>query len=106
MSRILIMKLIKVVKFASISAETQMTMTSLLLVYFLNYGLMYVVCPYSQVVVSFGFKYVYGVFPDINAFWFNDIGYMVSTSMLIEAVFPVIEFFLFWVLKWVKLVVD
>ena len=52
------------------------------------------------------FKYVYGVFPDLNAFWFNDIGYMVSSSMIIEAIFPVIEFFFYWLLKWVKFVID
>lgn len=85
---------------------TQMTMTSLLFVYFLNYGLMYVICPSIYAKVSFGLKNVYGVFPDLNAFWFNDIGYMVSSSMIIEAIFPVIEFFFFWLLKWVKLVID
>ena len=44
-SRILCMQLIKYVRFASKSALTEMTMTSVLFVYFLNYGIMYVICP-------------------------------------------------------------
>ena len=85
---------------------TQMTMISLLAVYFLNYGIMYIICPSTLTSIKLNDKTVYGVFPDLNAYWFNDIGYMVSSSILIEAIFPAIEFMFFWIVKWFKLVID
>ena len=44
-SRLLCIKLIKKIRFTSISAETQMILHSVFSVYFINYGVMYVVCP-------------------------------------------------------------
>ena len=83
-----------------------MTMYCVFSVYFINYGIMYVVCPSTWAFVFIGSNKLYGIFPDLNAFWFNDIGYLITSSMLIEAIFPVIEFLLWWTVNWLKKAID
>ena len=42
-----------------------------------------------------------GIYTDFNSDWFNDVGNLIVYAMLFNAVWPVIEFFLFGALRFV-----
>ena len=42
-----------------------------------------------------------GIYTDINAYWFNDVGSMIVSTMIFNAYYPVIEFFGYWALRMV-----
>ena len=83
-----------------------MIFLSVLVVFFTNYGVLYVLTPTTWYKRTVGGREVEGVFSDYNAFWFNDIGYQVSFSMVIEAVFPLIELGIYLALRWFKIAID
>ena len=94
------------IRFASVSRRTQMIFVSVLLVFFTNYGVLYILTPSTYFKTTISKRELEGVFSDYNAFWFNDIGYQVSFSMVIEAIFPVIELGLYLGLRWIKHAMD
>ena len=79
-----------------------MNVFGVLAVYFLNYGILYLICPSANYHQTISGVNVQGVFYDYNAFWFNDIGYQVSFSMVIEAIFPLVELALYFSIKWIR----
>jgi hypothetical protein len=66
-------KLTKLIKFTSVSAKMRFILICVFSIYFINYGVMYVIVPLNVQIplVSFLFQ---GVYQDFNMYWFTDIG--------------------------------
>ena len=47
-----------------------------------------------------------GLYPDYNAFWFNDVGVIIVETMFFNMLYPLIEFFLYWPLRFLARVWD
>ena len=68
---------------------------SVFIIYFLNYGVLYLLAP-MKLNVPFVSSLVSGIYWDFNQYWFTDIGYQVTTVMIINAIFPPLEILLLW----------
>ena len=40
-----------------------------------------------------------GIYTDINAYWFNDVGNLIVSTMLFNAYYPIIEFFGYFAMR-------
>ena len=105
-SRLLFIYLAHKIRFSSVASRTQMIFLSVLVVYFSNYGVLYVFGPSTWYLRDFNSKRREGVYSDYNAFWFNDIGYQVAFSLVVEAVFPLIGLASYQGLRWFKFALD
>ena len=47
-----------------------------------------------------------GLYPDYNAFWFNDVGVIIVETMMFNMLYPLIEFFIYWPLRFLVRVWD
>ena len=48
---------------------------------------------------NFLFNVFSGVYVDINSFWFRDVGFTIVSAMIINMLYPILEFFGFWALR-------
>ena len=73
-----------------------------------NYGFVYIFAPWDSrnsdndvIQAFFG-----GIYTDINAFWFDDIGHKIVSTMVFNAYYPPIEFIAFYGLRYLVRVLD
>ena len=74
----------------------------------MTYGIVYIVAPldfraYSELVNDDFFG---GIYTDINAFWYNDVGLKIIFTMLFTAPVPIFEFTLFWLIRYLRRACD
>ena len=72
LSRILFIELTKVIKFTSTSQRMRFILISVFMIYFLNYGVLYLLAP-MKLRIPFLPKTL-GVYYDFNQYWYSDIG--------------------------------
>ena len=107
-------RIIKHIGYTSYSIQNTGIVLSIFMAFFCNYGLMYLVAPSTKSIAenidSSGtvdksdFK---GIYPDpFNAYWFTDIGAMVALSMILEAIWPLLEYGVMFLIRWVRLGID
>jgi hypothetical protein len=67
-----------------------------------SYGFIYLSAPWdsresksSVVELFFG-----GIYTDLNAYWFNDVGVLIVATMISQMVYPLIEFLGYWALRY------
>ena len=77
-------------------------------IYFLNYGVLYLVAPMQVELPGLdqatgGVK---GIYKDFNMFWYSDIGKQIVSVMIINAIFPPIELAILWLLSMVLRGID
>lgn len=85
----------KVIKFTSNSARLRFIIVCVFSIFFLNYGLLYIIAP-LQLEIPIASEFFLGIYSDFNQFWFSDIGYLVIQTSGINAIMPPIEFGLIW----------
>ena len=98
----------KQLKFKNLTEETNWIMLSIFIMYIFNYGFVYVFAAWDSreanldaVQGFFG-----GVYTDINAYWFNDVGLMIVSTMIFNMYYPLIEFIGYWALRWLWRAID
>ena len=64
-------------------------------IFFLNYGLLYLIAPMSLNIPIIS-SFMMGIYEDFNQYWFSDIGGMVISVQLINALTAPLEAFAFW----------
>lgn len=66
-----------------------------------NYGAVYMLAPWdsrdSKIPMTQAF--FGGIYTDINAYWFNDVGNLIVSTMLFNAYYPIIEFFGYFAMR-------
>lgn len=91
-ARIGFIALAKWLSFTSNSQRMRFILFSVFSIYFLNYGVLYLVAPLN-VKIPFMAYLLRGVYPDFNQFWFSDIGNQIISVMVINAIMPPVEVF-------------
>ena len=95
--RYLIIWVASKVRFFSLTKETKYVFESVFWITFLNYGIIYLVAAYdSRSDNHFLSNRFNGLYPDLNALWFNDIGVLVVAIMISNMYWPQLEFGMFW----------
>jgi len=86
----LILFLAEKVKFFSLTKETSIVLTSVFWITFLNYGIIYLVASFDYRDASNPYvgKLFSGLYPDLNALWFNDIGVLIVAIMISNMYWP------------------
>lgn len=70
-------------------------MVSVFSIFFLNYGLLYILAPFKWDIPVLN-SILIGIYEDFNQFWFSDVGNMVISVMIINALTAPLEVFGFW----------
>ena len=73
-SRIIFIELTKVIKFTSNSARMRFVLFSVFLIYFMNYGVLYLLAPMKVDIPGLERLPLVGIYFDFNLFWYSDIG--------------------------------
>ena len=81
--------------FKTESARVRFMTVSIFGIFFLNYGIMYLVAP-MDIDISF---LILGVYTEFNTSWYVNIGDLIVITMLILAISPPITLFCNWVIK-------
>ena len=97
--------LAKWLSFTSNSQRMRFILVSVFSIYFLNYGVLYLIAPLS-IKLPFVSFLLRGVYPDFNQFWFGDIGSQIISVMVINAVMPPVEVFFLWLWSYVRRAYD
>lgn len=73
-------------------------LTSVFWITFLNYGVIYLISSWDWRTVGnpILFRIFSGLYPDLNALWFNDIGVLIVGICIANMYWPQLEFFMFW----------
>ena len=77
-------------------------MLSIFYINLFNYGFVYVLAPWDSRESKFSLIKIFfgGIYTDINAFWFNDVGILIAGTMVSNMLYPLIEFVLYWALRY------
>ena len=98
LARIAFIQLTKVIKFTSNTQRTRIIIVSVFLIYFLNYGVLYLLAP-MNIEIPILKNYLIGIYNDFNQAWYSDIGGQITSVLVINAIFPPIEMFCLWALS-------
>ena len=101
-SRIIFIELTKVIKFTSNSARMRIVLISVFLIYFMNYGVLYLLAPMKVDIPGLERLPLVGIYFDFNLFWYSDIGNQIISVMVINAVFPPIEVAFIWIWSFIR----
>ena len=94
-------ELTKLIKYTSESQRMRFILVSVFKIYFINYGILYVLVP-LKIEIPLVSDLFLGVYYDFNTYWYTDIGFQVITLMVIQAFFPPIEFAYLWLWDVIK----
>lgn len=99
--------LVKATGFNKNSKEAVATMYSVLAVTFFNYGILYIIAPWSfrEVGAEDGDLFS-GIYTDFTSQWFLDIGTLIASTTAINMTFPVVEFIFFFLIRLIKRMID
>lgn len=105
--RTVFIKLIAGVGENKLTKQANSTMISILIVSFFNTGLVYLIASSDFSELSGDDSgFFRGVYTDITAQWYLDIGTLIAETTAINIVAPLIEFFFFWCIRHLKRVID
>ena len=95
-------------RFTNLTKETNWIMLSIFTMNLFNYGFVYLFAPWDSREATFDFIHALfgGIYTDINAFWFNDVGLMIISTMVFNMYYPLIEFIGYWALRWLYRAID
>jgi len=95
-------------RFTNLTEETNWIMLAIFYMNVFNYGFVYLWAPWDSRNVNIPVvqSFFGGVYTDYNAFWFNDVGAMVCSTMLANMYYPALEFFGYWGLRWLYRAID
>ena len=79
-------------------------------VYFFNYGVMYLTAPWNYIDAKEAENdaqlFFSGFYSDFSEEWFLDIGAAILLTQVINAIWPIIEFVLFWFIRLIPRCLD
>lgn len=105
--RTIYIKLIKFVRDNKTTKQANATFISILIVSFFNTGMVYLIASSDFSEISGDDSgFFKGVYTDITAQWFLDIGTLIAETTAINIVSPVLEFILFWGIRHLKRMID
>ena len=98
---IVIVKLASYIRFTTKTKQDKFIMITVFCLQFFNSGLLFVLGPWDyrsewSKRIPLWDKIFHGVYPDINANWFSDIGVTVCNALAYNMFMPFIEFWLDW----------
>jgi len=93
--RLIIIKLVQYIGLDTESNQTRRVTNGVFIVQFFNTAILLLICNASLKEQGFGY-FINGTIPDFNSIWFNDIGYSLVYAMIYNTFWPVMEFFIFW----------
>lgn len=109
-SRKFFVYLITKIKFRRQSEEKNVGMFWTMCVYFFNYGVMYLTSPWNYIdakSVKSEFELFFsGFYNDFTEEWFIDIGAAILVTQVINAIWPIVEFLLFWFVRLIPRCLD
>lgn len=99
--RLFLIWLAKNIRFKNLTKETNWIMLTIFYMNLFTYGLVYLLAPWdsSDSNIPIVRDFFGGLYKDINAFWFNDVGVLIMATMVFNAFYPAIEFFMYWGLR-------
>ena len=90
--------LVGLTSFKTDSARVRFLMVSVLMIFFYNFGVMFLIAP-----LNFGTDHLTlflgGVYTDFNAHWFDEIGNLIIKQLIIATILPLILVIIFWMAK-------
>ena len=94
----------KCIRCASVSREARFIRNSVFFMSFFNTGLLYMFASISTRYATSPFikNTLEGVYPDFNAYWYEDIGQIIVATTIFNFCFLPIEWFGFWSIRQVK----
>lgn len=105
--RTIFIKLIAAVKDNKTTKQANATMISILIVTFFNTGLVYLIASSDFSELSGDDSgFFRGVYTDITAQWYLDIGTLIAETTVINIVAPLAEFIVFWLIRQLKRMID
>ena len=98
----------KQLRFTNLTKETNMIMLSIFFMSLFNYGFVYIFAAWDSREAKLNFiqGFFGGLYTDLNAYWFNDVGLMICSTMTFNMYYPLLEFVGFWALRWLYRAVD
>ena len=81
-ARIGFIELTKLIKYTSESQRMRFILVSVFKIYFINYGILYVIVP-MKIQIPLVSDLLVGVYYDFNTYWYTDIGFQIITLMVI-----------------------
>ena len=98
---VVIVRLARYIRFTTKTKQDNFIMVTVFWIQFFNSGLLFVLAPWdsrgewSKRIPLWG-QIFNGVYPDINASWYSDIGVTVCNALAYNMFMPFIEFWLDW----------
>ena len=94
-------------RFKNMTEETNWIMLSIFTMNLFNYGFVYLLAPWDSRDANMIIQGFFGgVYTDLNAFWFNDVGVMIASTMIFNMYYPALEFIGYWALRYLFRVID
>ena len=106
--RYLMIYLAQKLSFRNLTVETNFIMLTVFYFYLLNYAAVYLMAPIDSMDTDSYFlrQFFGGMYTDLNAFWFNDIGVLIVSTMVFNSFYPAIEFFMYWGIRYLYRMID
>lgn len=106
--KFVVTSLVRMMGFSSITNETKYIMVLVFLIQFFNTGplLLLVNADLSQFNLPLLNLLDAGVYTDFGPKWYGDVGQAIVTTMLFNMVFPIIEFFIFGSIRFLRRMAD
>lgn len=106
--RVILIMVAKTLRFKNLTEEIKWVTIAIFWMYMFNYGFVYIFGPWdsreSEIPIIQSFYG--GIYTDQNAFWFNDIGVSIATTMISNMYYPALEFFGYWSLRYLFRCID
>mmetsp|Transcript_30189 Transcript_30189/g.46169 ORF Transcript_30189/g.46169 Transcript_30189/m.46169 type:complete len:98 (+) Transcript_30189:907-1200(+) len=94
------MKLIDKIGYDTLSLKVSSVFTAIFVTSFINTGILLLLTNANlSSYPILDLLPLRGQFPDIDMFWYIEIGPSLVQTMIITAIFPYVEFLIFWTLK-------
>ena len=106
--RLFLIWLAKKLRYHNLTLETKWIMLSIFCMNSINYGLVYIFGPWDTRDCRFVLVHNLfgGLYTDYNAFWYNDVGILIVQTMIFNMVYPAIEFFIYWPIRFLYRSID
>ena len=100
--RLILITVAKWIQFRSRTYETIYIVLCILWMNVFTYGAIYMLAPWdarNTKLPTFLKNFFDGLHTDLNAYWFNEAGVLIVSTMMFNMIYPPIEFVMYWALR-------
>ena len=100
--RLMLIMIAKTIRFRNRTSETIYILLCILWINVFTYGAVYLMAPWdarNTNLPTFLKDFYNGLHTDFNAYWFNEVGVIIVSTMMFNAIYPPIEFLGYWALR-------